>query len=175
VKLLLLLGAVAVLAAGCGSSASKTLATVGGTRITQEQVDALVDRGREEAVRERRDFPAAGSEGYAALQREALGLLVYRTQVETAAQRRLGIVVSEAAARRGLGMKPERHKELVERVFEGTIGALGIEEHEDEEGPLRISDARLQLTLAALVRRLGADRVQAWIEQARRSVPVRYA
>ena len=161
-------------AAGCGGTGDKTLATVAGGRITQQQVDALVNRAREEARHERRDFPERGSEVYRELQRQALELLVYRTQVETAA-RRLGIAVTDAEARRSLGLSPPRRKDAPELVFEHAIGALGIEEGKDEEGPLRIADARLALTLAALERRLGRDAVQPWIERARRSVPVRYA
>jgi hypothetical protein len=162
-----------VLAAGCGGKGDRTLATVAGERITQQQVDALVSRAREEARNERRDFPDRDSEVYRELQQQALAMLVYRAQVETAA-RRLGIAVTDAQARRSLGMNAARRKELPELVFEHAIGALGLEEGEDEEGPLRISDARLALTLQALERKLGRDGVQPWIERARRSVPVRY-
>lgn len=166
--------ALALLAAGCGGTGSKTLATVGAERITQQQVDALVSRAREEASHERQDFPERGSEVYRELERQALGMLVYRAQIETAA-RRLGIDVTDAQARRSLGMNPPRRKDIPELAFEQAIGALGIEEGKDEEGPLRIADARLALTLAALERKLGRDAVQPWIERARRSVPVRYA
>jgi hypothetical protein len=163
-----------VLAAGCGGTGSKTLATVAGERITQQQVDALVARARDEARNERQDFPDRGSEVYRELQQQALAMLVYRVQVETAA-RRLGIAVTDEQARRSLGMTAPRHKDLPEVVFEHAIGAVGIEEGKDEEGPLRLADARLALTLAALERKLGRDGVQPWIERARRSVPVRYA
>jgi hypothetical protein len=163
-----------LLAAGCGGTASRTLATVAGERITQQQVDALVSRAREEARNERQDFPDRDSEVYRELQQQALAMLVYRVQVETAAKR-LGIAITDAQARHSLGMKPARRKDAPELLFEHAIGAIGIEEGEDEEGPLRISDARLALTLQALERKLGRDGVQPWIERTRRSVPVRYA
>jgi hypothetical protein len=167
------LGLVA-LAAGCGGKADRTLATVAGEQITQQQVDALVNRARDEARNERQDFPDRDSEVYRELQQQALAMLVYRSQVEAAAQQ-LGIAVTDAQARSSLGMKAARHKDLPELVFEHAIGAVGLEEGEDEEGPLRISDARLALTLQALQRKLGRDGVQPWIERARRSVSVRYA
>jgi hypothetical protein len=163
-----------LLAAGCGGTGAQTHATVAGQQITQQQVDALVSRAREEALNERQDFPERGSEVYRELQQQALAMLVYRAQVETAAKR-LGIAVTDTQARNSLGLQPPRHKDAPELVFEHAIGAVGLEEGKDEEGPLRIADARLALTLKALERKLGRDGVQPWIERTRRSVPVRYA
>ena len=163
----------ALVLAGCGGSSDRTLATVGGEHVTQSQVDLLIARARDEARNERRDFPEPSSPVFRELQREALGQLVYRAQVERAA-RRLGIEVTDAEAGAANGLEAPRHKELPELVFERTIDAVGIEEGKDDEATLRLSDARLQLTLAALVRRLGADAVQPWIQRALRR-PVQYA
>jgi hypothetical protein len=164
----------AVLLAGCGGSADRTLARVGDQQVTQSQVDLLISRAREEARNERQDFPDADSPVYRELQRQALAALVYRARVEVAA-RRLGIAVTDAEARANAGLKGPRHKELPELVFERAIGAVGLEEGKDEESALRLSETKLQLTLAALERKLGADGVKPWLDRTVPTVRVRFS
>jgi hypothetical protein len=156
--------------AGCGGSA--TLAHVGDRSITQAQVQRLVEHGREEAAREGADFPARGDDGYRALERQALAILVARVQVEQAA-RRLGVAVSDAEVQARV---PLPHKELVEVAYEGARRQLGFpEENEKGTAAKLLGDAvRVQLTLQRVERRIGAARVPAWLAAARR-IPVEYA
>jgi hypothetical protein len=162
--------AAALLLAGCGSSA--TLARVGGESITKAQVDQLVARGKDEAGREDRAFPSSGSPAYRAIQQEALGMLVTQAQVEAAAKR-LGIAVTDAQVQANVQLPVER-KDRFEALFEGAKGLVGAGEDEPDKAVLE-RDVRMELTLRALERRVGASRLAAWIAQARKATPVTYA
>jgi SurA N-terminal domain len=82
------------LLAGCGGSGNgKAVAHVGDDTITTKQLEALVAHFEREAKQEGKDFPAKGTQQYNQLQRQLLGLLVYRTELKQAADR-LGVKVS---------------------------------------------------------------------------------
>jgi parvulin-like peptidyl-prolyl isomerase len=83
------------LVAGCGGGGDKTVATVGGDEITTKQLDALVTHFRDEAQREGKSFPQDGSAAFIAQRNQLLSLLVYRAELQQAADR-LGIEVSES-------------------------------------------------------------------------------
>jgi hypothetical protein len=89
------------LLAGCGGGGSKTVATVGGADITAKQLDALVAHFRAEAKLEGKPFPQDGSAELDKLRNQLLGLLVYRTELEQAAER-LGVTVKESEVARRL-------------------------------------------------------------------------
>ena len=105
--LLALLGAVVALAAGCGGSGSGSssgdttgsdlgsgiVATVGGTKITQAQLDALMKRAQEQAKAGKQTFPAVGSPEYKQIQDKAVTLLVQRAEYEQKAKQ-LGITIT---------------------------------------------------------------------------------
>jgi len=93
------------LLAGCGGSGDKTVAVVGGQKVTQQQLDALVAHFRREAQQEGKDFPKQGSRGLVQLRNQLLGLLVYRTELQQAADR-LGVRVSEDEVRKRLTTVP---------------------------------------------------------------------
>jgi hypothetical protein len=82
------------LLAGCGGGGSKTVADVGGRQLTQQQLDALVQHFRREAQLEGKDFPQEGTKGFVQLRNQLLGLLVYRTELQEAADR-LGVKVNQ--------------------------------------------------------------------------------
>jgi hypothetical protein len=156
---------------GCGGSTR--LATVGDRQITRADVGRLLEHGQEEARREGAGFPAAGSAGHRALEREGLAILVARAQVEQAA-RRIGIRIADAEIARQVELP--RRKEGIELVYENARRSLGIAEQEQGEGRALLADAvRLQLTLRKVQRRVGAARLQQWVADARTSVPVEYA
>jgi hypothetical protein len=75
------------LLAGCGGGGSKTVADVGSQQLTQQQLDALVQHFRREAQVEGKDFPQQGTRGFVQLRNQLLGLLVYRTELQEAADR----------------------------------------------------------------------------------------
>jgi len=167
------ISAVAVGAAGCGGSGA--VAHVGDRAIAREDVDRLLEHAREEARNEHRAFPGSDSAAYRALQREALSILVSRAQLEVAAQR-LGIGVTPQEVAHALGQKPPRHREAIELAYEATREAIGFPEEDAGEETAALKDAvRAQLTLEKVVRRVGAGRVQAWLDRTRRTVAVRYA
>jgi len=82
----------AALAAGCGGS-DGAVAHVGTAAITRAELNDAVDHFRQEAQAEGRPFPDAGSTGYRTVQRQALGLLVYRSELVQSADK-LGVPVS---------------------------------------------------------------------------------
>jgi SurA-like N-terminal domain len=89
------------LLAGCGGGGSNTVATVGGDEITAKQLDALVAHFRAEAKLEGKSFPQEGGAEFDKLRNQLLGLLVYRTELEQAAER-LGVTVKESEVARRL-------------------------------------------------------------------------
>jgi len=154
--------AAALLLAGCGGSA--TLARVQGQPITKAQVDQLVERGKNEARHDNRAFPSSGTPAYRAIEQQALGLLVAQAQVEAAAKR-LGIEVGDAQVNANVRL-PGEHKSLLETLFESG--------GEPDRAVLE-RDVRMELTLRALERRVGATRIDAWLARVRRTTPVTYA
>lgn len=99
-----------VLLAGCGGGGDKSVAEVGGQKVTQEQLDALVDHFRREAQLEGKAFPQEGSRGFVQLRNQLLGLLVYRTELQQAADR-LGVTVNEDEVRKRLTTAPTGDEE----------------------------------------------------------------
>jgi SurA-like N-terminal domain len=87
------LGALVVMLAGCGGSNS--VAHVGGTTITRDDLDVAVDHFRQEASAEGRPFPKDGTAAFRTVERQALGLLVYRAELLQSTGK-LGVPVTEA-------------------------------------------------------------------------------
>ncbi len=98
------------LLAGCGGTNDKTVAVVGDQKVTQQQLDALVAHFRREAQQEGKDFPKQGSRGFAQLRNQLLGLLIYRTELQQAADR-LGVKVNEDEVRKRLTTVPGGEEE----------------------------------------------------------------
>jgi hypothetical protein len=124
---------VAVIAAGCfgggDGEKSKAVAHVGRTAITREQLDETVDHFKEEAQKEGKPFPEKGSAVYRVVERQALGLLVYRTELLQTA-RRLGVpVTDEEFERRAKAAGGEAEKEAGEVFVESTIRSQIAYEH----------------------------------------------
>lgn len=103
--LLALLGVVAALVAGCGSSNASSsgsgsnlgqgiVATVGDTKITQAQLDEALKNAEQLYKASKNPFPAAGSPQYKQIQGRALELLVERTEFDQKAKA-LGIGVTD--------------------------------------------------------------------------------
>src|SRR5436305_14845484 len=82
------------LVAGCGGGRSKAVAHVGSQEITQQQLDALVQHFRHQAQLEGKDFPKDGTTGFVQLRNQLLGLLVYRAELQQAADR-LGVKLDQ--------------------------------------------------------------------------------
>jgi foldase protein PrsA len=102
--LLALLGAVAALAAGCGSSNSSSsdsgsnlgediVATVGDTNITQAQLDDMMVRTKSLYKARKTPFPAVGSPQYTQVQGRNVEFLVEREEFAQKAKA-LGVVVT---------------------------------------------------------------------------------
>ena len=98
------------LLAGCGGGGDKTVAEVGGQKVTQQQLDALVQHFRREAQQEGKDFPAEGTATFVQLRNQLLGLLVYRAELKQGAER-LGVTVSDAELNKRLAAVPSGGEE----------------------------------------------------------------
>jgi hypothetical protein len=93
------------LLAGCGGGGDKTVAEVGGQKVTQQQLDALVEHFRREAQQEGKDFPQEGTTMFVQLRNQLLGLLVYRAELKQGAER-LAVTVSDAELNKRLAAAP---------------------------------------------------------------------
>src|SRR5689334_23030887 len=98
------------LLAGCGGSGDKTVAEVGGQKVTQQQLAALVQHFRREAQQEGKGFPEEGTTAFVQLRNQLLGLLVYRAELKQGAER-LGVTVSDAELNNRLAAAPSRGEE----------------------------------------------------------------
>jgi hypothetical protein len=120
----------------------ETVAHVGAQAISKEDVERTVEHYQEEFAREGREFPDRDSASFDQLERTALGLLVFREQLEQAAED-FGVELPEAEVVR----RVERAREA-----EGQAGADGEQAKEGEaffEGAVRT-----QMIREAVARRL---------------------
>jgi hypothetical protein len=92
--------AVAVVAVGIAAivrsngGGDKTIQTVAGHEITQNDLKLTVEHFHEEADREGKPFPAEGTKAYKQVEKIALGLLIDQAAIEAAAGK-LGVRVTE--------------------------------------------------------------------------------
>jgi hypothetical protein len=97
-SLLALLAAAAFVAGGCGGggASGKPVAVVGDTTITSDQVLAGIEQLRADRRRkgEGEEFPEPGTKGYRNLRDSVLALLVFRAELEQAAEK-LGVHVND--------------------------------------------------------------------------------
>ena len=122
-----------LLAAGCfgggDGEKSKAVAHVGRAAIMREHLDETVDHFKEEAQNEGKPFPAEGSARYHAVERQALGLMVYRTELLQSAAR-LGVpVTDDEVERRAKAAGGEAEAEKNGSFAEDTIRAQIAYEH----------------------------------------------
>ena len=89
----------AVFATACGSDnqsvGANDVAVVGDEPISKEQFDELLDRARDNYEKNKQEFPAAGTEQYVALRRQAMLFLVQRAQFEQKAKE-LGLEITDS-------------------------------------------------------------------------------
>ena len=118
---------IAVLAlAACGGSSSSPVAHVGGEPITGTQLADTVDHFKQEAEAEGRDFPAQDTGEYRIVQRQALGLLVYRSELLQSAKR-LGVPVTDEEVQQRMSSGEDSESD---RAFaEDTVRAQLAYEH----------------------------------------------
>jgi SurA N-terminal domain len=112
---------------GCGAP-STVAARVGGTTISIDRVDGILDHARTEAKREGKHFPVKGTPEYHALRRQALDLLVYHEELAQRAAT-LGIVLSSADFQQPAGA---RRVELPGFEPEGGLSSVFVLESRRE-------------------------------------------
>jgi hypothetical protein len=127
-----------LLAAGCFGGGDgekpKAVAHVGRAAITRGHLDETVDHFKEEAQKEGKPFPERGSATYRAVERQALGLLVYRTELLQTATR-LGVPVTD-------------------EEFERRAKAAGGEAEAEKEGVFAEDTLRSQIAYEHLYRKV---------------------
>jgi hypothetical protein len=189
---------VAVLRSGGGGS--HTVARVGKTRISRDQLDLMVEHFHEEADAEGRPFPAKDTAAYRVVRKQSLALLVDRAKIETAAGR-LGVHVTDAEVARHLGTAaggdesgPAIRVKAQAAFLRSTVRSQLVTEavFEKVTAGIRVAPAAVRnyyrahraiyagssfASVAGDIRRqlLSARRngaMAAWLAQARRSVPV---
>ncbi len=88
----------------------KTVQTVAGHRIAQNDLGLTVVHFHEEADREGKPFPAKGTKGYERVEKIALGLLIDQAAIQAAAARS-GIHVTEAQVDARVAARPGESEE----------------------------------------------------------------
>jgi hypothetical protein len=158
------------LTAGCGGD--ETVARVNDREVSEADVERVFEHFEEEAAREGRELPEEGSEAQHNLERNVLGLIVFRLQLE------------KAAAKLGVELDEEEVEERVQRAEEAERGAEG-EDEEDVEGEggeeAKAAEAYFEnaVTIQLLRERVaaelgGVDALDAWIAQATKDFPAEY-
>jgi hypothetical protein len=183
--------AACALAAGC-EEGERAVAHVGGTKISREQVEQLVEHTAEESKREGRPFPAKDTSGYHVYERRAVALLVRREQLEQAAAK-LGVEVSDDDVERRLDAAggeadAEGADKEAKVFFEGLLREQILVERVARRLSARVHVSAAELR-AALARQPGRSRaslerelvsakrnaaLSAWTARAMRTVPVDY-
>src|SRR5689334_14837003 len=87
--------------AGCGGGGGAAVAHVDGKPVTAKQLDAVVSHFRDEAKLEGRPFPSEGTTAFRQVRNRLLGRLVYRAELQQAADR-LGVKVDKDEVARRL-------------------------------------------------------------------------
>jgi foldase protein PrsA len=100
IPLAAVLSALAVLASGCGGSASASLpsgvvARCGGQDITRSELDTVLEQAKKGYELQKRQWPSAGSPEYKQVQDQAVNLLIQRCELAQKAHE-LGITVTDA-------------------------------------------------------------------------------
>jgi len=103
--LVLVLGALALVAVIRNDDGGKTVTAVSGHKIKSSDVELAVEHFHEEADREGRSFPAKGTREYDQVEKLALRLLIDRAAIEAAASR-LGVHVTDAQVDARLANSP---------------------------------------------------------------------
>jgi hypothetical protein len=189
---LALLASVALLAVSCERPfENETVARVGDHVISKEDVERMVEHYEEEFAREGREFPEQGSPAYEQLERTALGLLVFREQLEQAAES-FGIELSEEEVERRVERARESEGEAEgeegEDFFAGAVRTQMIREAVARRlfPAVTVSDAEFRAAArtrnrrptAAFRRELLQERRNAalarWVTDARRTISVDY-
>jgi hypothetical protein len=121
------IAATLILCAACGGESSNSaVAHVGGETITRSELDTAVDHFKQEADAEARTFPEEGSDAYRTVERQALGLLVYRSELLQSAEK-LGVPVSNSEVEQRL--KASTEQEIDTAFARDTVRAQIAYEH----------------------------------------------
>jgi hypothetical protein len=134
-------GVVVAVVRGCGGGSSSAVAHVGTQPVTKTELQDTVDHFANEAAAEGKPFPQAGSEEYRTVERQALALLVYRSELEQSAKK-LGVPVTAAEVQQRLGLSTETEGD--QRFAESTIRAQIAYEHVYAEVTAGLPAARRQ-------------------------------
>jgi hypothetical protein len=122
-------GVVVAVVRSCGGGSSAAVAHVGAEPVTKTQLQGSVDHFANEAAAEGKPFPRPGTAVYRTVERQALGLLVYRSELEQSATK-LGVPVTRAQVQQRLGRSAETEGDVSDQRFaESTIRSQIAYEH----------------------------------------------
>jgi foldase protein PrsA len=111
-----LVAALAAVLAGCGGGAgsvpNNAVAKVGGTTITQQQFNDLLEQAKRSYKSQKRKFPDAGTQEYQTLKNQAIQYLVQRVEYQQEAEK-LGLTVSDKEI-------ADRLKQIKKQYFGGS-------------------------------------------------------
>jgi parvulin-like peptidyl-prolyl isomerase len=155
-RLLPIVAAVVLLAAGCGGSSGArsvpgdAVAVVGGESISKVQFDQLLGQARKTFKAQKRPFPKAGSSQYKALQDQALSFLVQRAEFDQKAKD-LGVSVSDTQVDARLGQIKKQYFGGSEKRYKAQLKQQGLTEQQVRE------DIRAQLVSEGIFNKVTKD------------------
>lgn len=146
-RLFVIPAALVALAAGCGSGSksvpSNAVASVGKTKVTKAEFDALLKQAERAYKAQRRPFPKAGTDEYKTLRDQAMQFLVRRAEFAQKADG-LGVKVADKQVEGRLNQIKKQYFGGSQKRYEATLQVQGLTDEQVHE------DIRAQLVSEAL-------------------------
>lgn len=153
-RILLLLGALLALAAGCGSGAKSvpgdSVAVVGSADITKDQFDLLMKQAERSFQAQSRPFPKVGTAEYVQLRDQAVQYLIQRAEYEQKAKG-LGIVVTDKQVEDRLKQIKQQFFGGDEKKYKKQLKAQGLTDEQVH------ADQKAQLISEGIFKKVTAD------------------
>jgi parvulin-like peptidyl-prolyl isomerase len=130
---LVLLLALGLVAAGCGSSTkavpADAVAVVGNATITKTQFNFLLDGAKRTYAARKTAFPKAGTSQYKSLQDQAMQYLVQESELEQKAKD-LGVAVTDADVTKRLAQIKQQYFGGSQKKYEAQLKSQGLTEEQ---------------------------------------------
>jgi len=135
--ILLAVGSLALVAAGCGGTSTASLssddvAVVGSAHITKDQFQSLMDRAKTSYQSQKRPFPKPGSTEYEQLKGQAVTFLIQRAEFEQEAEG-MGINITDDKVNKRIEQLKKQFYGGSEQRYEKTLKQQGLTQDQAKE------------------------------------------
>jgi parvulin-like peptidyl-prolyl isomerase len=133
ITFLVLLGALGLIAAGCGSGTKSVpadaVAVVGNTTITKTQFNFLLEGAKRTYAARKTPFPKVGTTQYKSLQDQAMQYLVQETELEQKAKD-MGVAVTDKDVTKRLAQIKQQYFGGDEKKYQAQLKSQGLTEEQ---------------------------------------------